>query len=322
MGSATMKAVFLDFGTVSRGDLDVAPLECLFDELVLFDDTAAPQIAARVTDAEVVLANRARLEADTLEAAPSLRLIALAATGTNNVDLESARRRGIAVTNIRAYCTQSVVQHVFGVLLALTHHFARYHRLLMGGAWGRAAEFGMLDYPIRELAELKLGIVGFGELGRGVARIADAFGMEVLVANRPGGEPQPGRLDLPALLPQVDVLTLHCPLTPATLGMIGEREIRLMRHDAVLVNTARGALVDSAALARALKAGRLGGAGIDVLAQEPPVDGSPLLDPTIPNLILTPHIAWAAREARQRALDQMAENAAAFLRGEKLRRVD
>jgi glycerate dehydrogenase len=155
-----------------------------------------------------------------------------------------------------------------------------------------------------------------------VARVAEAFGMQVRVANRPGGEREAGRMDLAELLPQADVLSLHCPLTPATRGLIGRQELAVMKRDAVIVNTARGALVDAAALAEALRGGRLGGAGIDVLEQEPPVDGNPLLDPTLPNLIVTPHTAWAARESRQRCLDELAANVRAFLGGERRNRVD
>jgi glycerate dehydrogenase len=180
----------------------------------------------------------------------------------------------------------------------------------------------VFPFPIRELRGRTLGIVGHGVLGRGVARAAEAFGMRVMIANRPGGERVAGRLDLPELLPLADVLSLHCPLTPASRGMIGRRELALMRPDAVIINTARGALIDAAALAEALRAGRLGGAGIDVLEQEPPVDGNPLLDPGIPNLIVTPHTAWAARESRQRCLDELAANVNAFKRGERRNRVD
>jgi glycerate dehydrogenase len=189
------------------------------------------------------------------------------------------------------------------------------------GAWQRGEQFCLLDYPIRELVGRRLGIVGYGTLGRGVARAATAFGMEVLVANRPGGTAVPGRMDLDELLPVVDVLSLHCPLAPATQGMIGASRLSRMKRDAVLINTARGALVDAAALADALRGGRLGGAAIDVLSQEPPVDGSPLLAGDIPNLIVTPHIAWAAREARQRCIDEMAANVADFRRGERRGRV-
>ena len=210
---------------------------------------------------------------------------------------------------------------MLGVILALTHRYADYHRLAVEG-WGQHPQFTMLDYPVRELRDRVLGVVGWGALGQGAARACEAaLGMRVRVANRPGGMPQPGRLDLHELLPQVDVLTLHCPLTPATTGLIGTRELALMKPDALIVNTARGALIDIAALAAALRAGRLGGAAIDVLPQEPPVDGSPLFEPGLANLILTPHTAWAARESRQRALDEVAANVADFIAGGQRGRV-
>jgi glycerate dehydrogenase len=189
------------------------------------------------------------------------------------------------------------------------------------GAWQRGEQFCLLDFPIRELCGRKLVIVGYGTLGKGVAHAARAFGMDVLVANRPGGEPVAGRHDLDDLLPQADVLSLHCPLTPHTTGLVGASELSRMKRDAILINTARGALVDAAALADALRGGQIGGAGIDVLAQEPPTDGSPLLAPDIPNLIVTPHVAWAAREARQRCIDEMAANVEDFRRGGRRGRV-
>ncbi len=317
-----MNSLFLDYATVSfNGDLDPAALQRAMPQLELRPHTAQADVAATITGAEIVLVNKLRLTAEVIEGTPSLKLIALAATGTNNIDLDAARERGVAVCNLRDYCTASVVQHVFGVLLLLTHKLREYDALVRSGAWQRGEQFCLLDYPIRELTGRKLGIVGYGTLGRGVARAAQAFGLDVLVANRPGGERTPGRLDLNELLPQVDVLSLHCPLSPATTGLIGARQLELMKPDAVLINTARGALIDSQALADALRAGRLGGAAIDVLPQEPPVDGNPLLAGDIPNLIVTPHIAWAAREARQRCIDEMAANVEDFRRGGKRGRV-
>jgi glycerate dehydrogenase len=214
------------------------------------------------------------------------------------VDLDAAARRGIAVCNIRRYATPSVVQHVFALLLSLTRHLSDYQRAVQSGAWQRSGQFCLLDYPIRELGGLTLGIVGYGELGQAVAATAEqAFGMRVLIAQRPGGSAEPGRLPLQQLLPQVDVLSLHCPLTPETRGLIGAEELALMKPDALLINTARGGIINEGALAAALLTGRLGGAGIDVLATEPPGSDSPLLQQPIPNLIVTPHIAWASRQS-------------------------
>ena len=318
-----MSSVFLDFATVTaHGDLDPGALQRALPGLVLREHTAQEDVAACIAGCRVVLVNKLRITREIMAATPTLQLVALAATGTTTVDLEAARERGIAVCNLRDYCTASVVQHTLGLLLLLTQKLREYDRLVRSGAWQQGEQFCLLDYPIRELTGRKLGIVGYGALGKGVARAAQAaLGMDVLVANRPGGDRIAGRLDLDELLPQVDVLSLHCPITPATTGMIDARRLARMKPDAVLINTARGALVDAAALADALRSGRLGGAAIDVLAQEPPVDGNPLLAHDLPNLIVTPHIAWAAREARQRCLDEMAANVADFLRGGRRGRV-
>ncbi len=317
-----MRAVFLDLGTVDAGDLDPRGLAAALPGLVLHRQTAQEDVAARIAGCEVVLLNKSRITRGMIEANPQLRLIGLTATGVDNVDVAAARERGVAVCNLRDYCTPSVVQHVFATLLALTHRLADYDAFTKGGHWAGASQFSVFPYPIRELAGRTLGIVGFGALGRGVARAAAAFGLEVVVANRPGGAVETGRVDLDELLPRADVLSLHCPLTPATRGLIGAGRLARMKTDAVLINTARGALVDAAALASALREGRLGGAAIDVLEQEPPVNGNPLLEPGIPNLIVTPHTAWAARESRQRCLDELAANVTAFLRGERRNRVD
>jgi glycerate dehydrogenase len=312
-----MRTVFLDYATVSfQGDLDPASLQRAMPGLELRGHTAQEEVPAAISGAGIVLLNKLRISRDIIEHSPGLKLLVLAATGTNNVDLEAARGHGIGVCNLRDYCTASVVQHTLGVMLLLNQRLREYDQLVRSGAWQRGDQFCLLDYPLRELAGRRLGIVGHGALGRAVARAAAlALGMEVLVANRPGGTRQPGRLDLDELLPQVDVLSLHCPLTPDTQGLLDAARLARMRHDALLVNTARGALVDSAALAAALRAGRLGGAAIDVLPREPPAGGDPLLDTDIPNLIVTPHIAWAAREARQRCLDEMAANVEDYLRG-------
>lgn len=317
-----MRGVFLDLGTVSTGDLDTGSLRRILPDLDVHERTDAADLAARIAGHEIVLLNKCRITRETMEANPRLRLIALTATGVDNVDVVAARERGIAVANLRDYCTPSVAQHVFAVVLMLTHRLREYDALVRRGDWGRSGQFSVFPYPIRELAGRVLGIVGHGALGGAVARIGRAFGMTVVVANRPGGERQPGRRDLHELLPLADVLTLHCPLTPATRGLIAEREFELLRPDAVLVNTARGALVEARALAAALKSGRLGGAGMDVLDHEPPGPDHPLLEPGIPNLILTPHVAWAARESRQRCLDELALNVEAFLHGERRNRVD
>src|SRR5688572_9142867 len=317
-----MRAVFLDFGTVSNGDLDPGPLERALPGIVIHDRSAQTDVPARIAGFEAVLANKSVIDGTTIRANPQLRFIALTATGVDNVDLAAAREAGVAVCNLRDYCTASVAQHVFALLLALTHKVADYDALVTEGRWQAAGQFSVFPYPIRELRGRLLGIVGYGTLGKAVAAIAQAFGMRVGIASRPGGAAQEGRRDLDELLPELDVLTLHCPLTDATRGLIGRERLARMKPDAVLINTARGALVDARALADALRERKLGGAGIDVLEREPPPPGHPLLDPSIPNLIVTPHIAWAAREARQRCLDELALNVLSFLSGGRRNRVD
>ncbi len=321
--SLNLKAVCLDFATVSRGDLDTSRITRLLPQIALHEVTPEADIARRIAGAEIVLVNKLHITRERMIASGALRLIAVMATGTNNVDLTAARELGIGVCNVRNYCTTSLTQHVLAVILTLTHRLREYGRLAIDGSWPASPQFTMLDFPIRELSDRVLGIVGFGTLGRSVARAAEAaLGMRILIANRPGAEPAPGRIELRDLLPRADVLSLHCPLTPATERLIGAPELALMKPDALIVNTARGGLIDSQALADALRAGRIGGAAIDVLTQEPPVDGNPLLASDIPNLLVTPHVAWSAREARQRCLDEVTANIEAFLRSEQRNRVD
>lgn len=316
-----MKAVFLDFATVSNDDIDITPLRDSVDELTVHDVTPPDEIAARIKDANVVLTNKCRIDAALMDAAPELKLITLAATGYNNIDLDAASAREIGVTNVRAYCTPAVAQHVFCLILALNQNLDGYRRLLRDGAWKNAPQFTMLDFPFHELNGRTLGIVGHGELGSAVGRIGETFGMRVLIAERKGQTPRPGRTAFETVIRESDVLSLHCPLTPETEHLIDATALAGMKGSAILINTARGAIVDEAALADALRDGRLGGAGVDVLSEEPPVRGNPLLAPGIPNLIVTPHVAWAAQEARQRAVQQMATCVVAFKNGERLQRL-
>jgi glycerate dehydrogenase len=324
-----MRAVFLDFGTVSHDDLDTTHLERVLPGIMLHPASSEAEVDERIAGVEFILTNKLNITRARMRAVPGLRFIGLTATGTNNVDLEAARELGIAVCNIRDYCTASVAQHVLGTILLLTHRFREYGQAAIDGTWSRSEQFTVPGAPIRELTGKVLGIVGFGTLGRAVAKAAkNALGMRVLVAERPGGTAadantvsSPVRVTLDELLRVADVLSLHCPLTPATTGLIGRRELALMKPDAIIVNTARGALIDLEALVAALKGGDLGGAAIDVLPKEPPTDGSVLFEPGIPNLLVTPHIAWAAFEARQRAVDELALHVEDFLRGGRRGRV-
>jgi len=315
-----MLGVFLDKDSLDQGDLDLTPLEESLSTIHYYPVTPPQQVIERIRDAVVVISNKVVLDAAALAAAPHLKLICVAATGTNNIDLVAAAEHDIRVCNTRGYGTPALVQHVFTLMLALFTRLLDYRQAVAEGRWQRASQFCLLDFPIRELAGKTLGIVGYGELGQGVAQIAKAFGMKVLIAQRPGSEEMiEDRIPLPALLPQVDVLSLHCPLTAETRGLIGAWELALMRRDAILINTARGGIVDEAALAEALRRGALGGAGVDVLTEEPPVHGNPLLASDIPNLIVTPHCAWGSLESRQRLVNQVGENIRDFLTGRLLR---
>lgn len=313
-----MKGVFLDFDTISiDDDIDISPIRELPGIDWTFHDATPPdETAGRVEGCEIVVVNKVVLDSDTLaRAAGALKLVVIAATGTNNVDLEAARRHGITVCNVRGYGTPSVVQHVYALILALVTQLPRYMEAVADGRWQRHHQFCILDYPIRELNGLNLGIVGYGTLGRGVADVAPAFGMNVLVAQRPGGEPRDGRLPMEELLRQTDILSLHCPLTDDTRDLIGRRELQAMKTDALLINTARGGIVNEEDLVDALRAGEIGGAAFDVLTREPPTNGNVLLDADLPNLIVTPHIAWASRESRRRVVDIVAGNIEAYRGG-------
>lgn len=305
-----MKAVFLDLQSLD--DLDLSALEASVDELVTYMGTTAAEVAERIQDADVVITNKVVLNAEQIAAASQLKMIAVVATGVNNIDLDAAKRRNIAVYNCQAYGVPSVVQHTVSLMLALHTNLLSYDRAVREGEWQKSPQFCLLDYPIRELAGRTLGVIGYGALGRGVAEIARAFGMQVLVAARDEHDKRPGRLQLADLLPQVDVLTIHCPLTASTQDLIDEAALAQMKSDAVLINVARGGVVNELALADALREGRLAGAATDVLTQEPPTDDNPLLAGDIPNLIVTPHSAWGSQEARQRIIGQTADNILAF----------
>lgn len=311
-----MNGVILDEETFDTGDLDLSVLEGVGIGWRHYPRTMPGQRVERLRGEVVAVTNKVRIDESCLAACADLKLVCVAATGVNNVDLEAAARRGVTVCNARGYATPSVTQHVFSLLLSLVTRQTEYRTAVGEGRWQVSPDFCLLDFPISELAGKSLGIVGYGELGHAVARVAEAFGMEVLIAARPGTVPDSDRIALPDLLPRVDVLSLHCPLTDTTRNLIAAPELALMKPTAILINTARGGIVDESALAWALREGRLGGAGVDVLSIEPPVDDNPLLDETIPHLIVTPHIAWASRESRQRLVEDIAENILAWQGGE------
>lgn len=312
------KIVFLDASTLA---LDLQPLAAR-GELVAHETTAPEQRAGRVAAAEVVITNKVVLDADTIAAAPDLKLILVAATGVDNIDLDAARARSIPVCNVSGYSTETVAQHVFSLLLNLATNCHRY--AAEAPQWARSPIFTRLDHPVVELAGRRLGVVGLGRIGMRVAGIGRALGMEVRGLAREGSTaPVDGvrRLPLDELLATSDAISLHCPLTDATRHMINADSLAHMKPGAFLINTGRGALIAEAALAAALRGGRLGGAGLDVLGQEPPPADHPLLDPAIPNLIVTPHTAWSSIEARTRLLHGLADNLDAWLAGEPINRV-
>lgn len=315
-----MNGVFLDAESLS--DLDLSTLSSLFDDFAVYQQTSPEETAKRIQDVEVVILNKVRLSRELMAEAPKLKLVCLVATGTDNVDCAGAAELGITVCNCQAYGTDSVVQHVFSMIFAMHTNLITYDRAVREGKWQQATQFCMLDYPITELKEKTLGIIGYGTLGKGVAAVAEALGMKVLVGRRPGLEQEDERIPIPELLPQVDVLTLHCPLTDQTRNVIDEKAFQLMKPTAFLVNAARGGVVDEVALADALRKGTIAGAAVDVLTKEPPDDDNPLLAGDIPNLIITPHCAWGSLQARTRIVEQTVENIGAFSKGNPMRVVN
>ena len=317
--SNSHRAVFLDHSSLDLGDLDLSSLSSCFADLQLYPHSTQAQTIERLQGVQVAISNKVPLNAEVFAACPELKLVLVAATGTNPIDLTAARAHGVSVCNCQGYGTPSVAQHTLMLLLALATRMSDYQQDIRAGRWQQAQQFCLLDHPIIELHGKTLGLLGHGELGGAVAKLAEAFGMRVLLGQLPGRPARADRLPLDELLPQIDALTLHCPLNNDTLNMIGARELNLMKPTAFLINTARGGLINEQALADALRAGHLGGAATDVLTQEPPKDGNVLLAADIPRLIITPHSAWGSREARQRIVGQLSENALAFFNGAAIR---
>lgn len=306
-----MKGVFLD--SKNLDELDLTTLKAQFSSLDIYENTEPPEVLSRIKEAEVVITNKVNLTAETISQLPDLKLICVVATGVNNVDLEAAQQHKIAVFNCQAYGVASVVQHTFALILALQTNLVNYHNAVQEGRWQTSEQFCFLDYPVAELNGKVMGVIGFGNLGQGVAKIAEAFGMTVKVAARDSNDQRADRVPLNVLLAEADVLSLHCPLTPETTNLISKKELGLMKPSAVLVNVARGGVVNESDLICALKQGEIAAAATDVLTVEPPKDGNPLLDETLPNLIVTPHSAWGSEEARQRIIDQTVENIQYYL---------
>jgi glycerate dehydrogenase len=307
-----MRIVILDGLTTNPGDVSWEPLERL-GTLTVFDRTPPGEVTARAADAEAVLTNKAIVGREQIAALPGLRYIGVLATGTNIVDLAAARERGIPVCNVPEYSTPNVVQATWALILELANRVGHHDRTVHEGRWAASHDFCYWDGDLVELAGRTLGIVGHGRIGRGVAAVGRAFGMRVIHHRRQGGG-DPACVDLDTLFRESDVVSLHCPLTPETKGLVDARRLAIMKPTAFLVNTARGPLVDEAALAATLNAGQIAGAAVDVLSVEPPPASNPLL--TAKNCVITPHVAWATRDARRRLIDVTAANLAAFAAGQ------
>ena len=312
---APLKVVFLDRNTLAPQTV-VRPLN-FPHELEVFSATAPDQVVARIAEADIVITNKVKLTADAIAQAPRLKMVAVAATGTDNIDLQACAQRGIVVSNIRNYAGHAVPEHVFALIFALRRNLLAYREAVKSGRWQEAGTFCFFDYPIGELHCATLGIIGNGVLGQATANIARALGMRVLLAGRKGSTTvEAVYTPFDEVLAQSDVISLHCPLRPETRDLIGSIEFAKMARHPILINTARGGLVNEVALAEALKAGQIAGAGFDVATQEPPGADHPfhtLRD--YPNFILTPHVAWASDEAMQTLADQLIQNIEGWVSG-------
>jgi glycerate dehydrogenase len=308
----THRIVFLDRSTL-QATVRRPAFEHTWQE---YPTTAAGTLAERLRDATIAITNKVPLRAETLRGLPKLRMIAVAATGYDVIDVDYCRSHGIAVANIRNYALHTVPEHAFALITALRRNLLAYRRDVEQGRWQQVEQFCFFDYPIRDLYGATLGIIGEGVLGQGTARIARGFGMQVLFADHaPPKAPEVVFTPFDEVLAQSDVISLHVPLTAETRHMIGPEQLRKMKRTAILINTARGGLVDEPALAQALKEGVIAGAGFDVLSKEPPREGNPLLELRLPNFILTPHVAWASDGAMQFLADQLIDNIEAFVGG-------
>lgn len=317
-----MKAVFLDYESLDKQDLDFSLLSAAFDDLILYPSTTAEQVLARIQDVDVVISNKVIVNAEAMEQCKNLKLILISATGANNIDLDFARSKGIVVCNCQGYGTSAVAQHTLTLMLALATSLLKYEYAVKQGEWNKSPIFCLLDFPIVELSGKTLGIIGYGELGQAVAKLAEAFGMKILVASLANRPTHKDRTPFAELLAQVDFLSLHCPLTEETRDLIDAQAFDKMKNSAFLINCARGGIVNEQALADALRQGKIAGAATDVLSVEPPTQGNVLLAQDIPNLIITPHSAWGSVDARQRIVNQMLENVEAFKQRKAIRQVN
>ena len=311
-----MKCVLLDKESLDIGDIDFSHVEAQCKELVYYDYTNPEQLRDRIQDADIVISNKVVLNESAIASARQLKLICVAATGYNNVDIDAAQKHSVAVCNVTGYATSSVVQHVFALILNLARSLPDYSNAVKQHKWQQSRQFCLLDYPIIDLQDKNLGILGYGELGHAVAEMGKAFGMNILIAESLTGRKQQGRIPLDEFFATSDIITLHCPLTEESKEIINQKTLALMKPTAFLINAARGGVVNEHDLWNALLDKQIAGAALDVVSKEPPEENI-LLDKPLPNLIITPHIAWASQKGRQKLVDEIGENIGAFNRGEK-----
>ncbi len=310
------KIVILDGYTENPGDLSWAPLEAL-GQVIVYEHTPAEQIDERIGDAEIVLTNKTPIQAETFKKHPGIKYVGVLATGYNVVDVETAKRYGIVVTNIPTYGTVAVAQYVFALLLEICHHVGHHSQAVQQGRWSNCRDFCFWDYPLIELKEKTMGIIGYGRIGRATADIARAFGMKVLAYDTFGSAPELTTLE--DVLMCSDVISLHCPLFKDNEKMINKETIAKMKQGVIIINTSRGPLIDETALREALLEGKVQAAALDVLSKEPADMNNPLMG--LDNCIITPHIAWASKESRQRLMDVAVSNLRAFLAGNPINNV-
>ncbi|MBX7170018.1 MAG: D-2-hydroxyacid dehydrogenase [Pyrinomonadaceae bacterium] len=281
-----------------------------------FEITQKSEVVERLQNATIAVTNKVQIRKEEIDQLPNLRMIAVAATGTDCIDVQYCREKGIVVSNVRNYASFSVPEHVFSLILALRRKLIEYNNYTKSQKWQLSDIFCSLDFPIHNLHNSTLGIIGYGVLGKAVEKLALAFGMKVLIAEHKGiTTARENRIAFEEVIQNSDIISLHCPLTDETRSLVGKPEFRQMKHNSLLINCGRGGLVDENALVEAIKNGEIAGAGVDVLSNEPPINGNPLLDANLPNLIVTPHIAWASLEAMQVLADQVIDNIEAFIKG-------
>ncbi|MBX7147497.1 D-2-hydroxyacid dehydrogenase [bacterium] len=312
--------VFLDASTLDLGDIDLSPLYKKA-RLVCYSDTKSFQVITRLKQADIAIINKIVLKEKELKQLPQLKLISVAATGVNNVDLDYCAKNKIAVTNVAGYSTTTVAEHALMMMLATSHRLVEHRDSTLAKKWSRSPHFALLDYPFRDLRGKTLGIIGYGNIGKEVSRLARAFGMTVLASQIPGRSTK-GRVSFKTVLKKSDFISLHCPLSRHTHHLINKTSLKMMKKDCVLLNLARGPVVNEPDVAQALKQNRLACYATDVMQQEPPSANNPLFDKKIRNKVLiTPHVAWASLESRQRLTDEMGKNIEAFLKGKKRNRL-